>query len=161
MLKFPYLTNLTEGVRVREVGGCIFWCPVNWHRQQGAATLKHQRNIQHQPVQLNVKHCRCDKFCQSAVFLCSRKPCSRAVNIFSCRYARQLMWDLILPVFLLRLSFMSLHLFMVTSAWTHQSCAISILGGIAGNNIYTTRFHMKAFTSVGGDILAFNDRNKQ
>lgn len=60
----------------------------------------------------------------SVVFLCSGKPCSRAVNILSPWYARRLlMWDLILPVLLRRLSFMSLHLFMVTSAWTHQSCA--------------------------------------
>lgn len=89
----------------------------------------------------------------SAVFLCSGKPCSRAVNIISRWYARQLlMWDLILPVFLRRLSFMSLHLFMVTSAWTHQSCAVSTLDRRAGNNTYTTCFYMKAYPLAGWDM---------
>lgn len=74
---------------------------------------------------------------------------AEAVNILSCWYARWLMWDLILPVFLRRLSFMSLHLFMATSAWTHQSCAISVLSRIARSDTHTTGFDVKTYLLAG------------
>lgn len=77
-----------------------------------------------------------------AVFFQSEKPrgSSGAVNIPSHHHhARQMMWDLILPMLLHRLSFVSFHLFMVTSAGTHQSRAISS-AVIPQNNTHTRWF---------------------
>lgn len=48
----------------------------------------------------------CDECCLFSPLL---GPCSRAVNIPSLMYRQLLMWDLILPVLLRRLSFVPLH----------------------------------------------------
>lgn len=121
MLIFPYLTHLCffrrllMSSQLTSTAGC---CNPATPKKRSAS------------VRPSVKHCRCDKILS---VLCFSVPCSSAVNILSCWYARRLsMWDLILPVLLRRLSFMSLHLFMVTSSWTNESCAISILNRTAG-----------------------------